>query len=197
MLELADILVYCGGFQSCSVDLYETEQPNWNQWTQKKIEESTNVVMVCSPQFIQHLSQRERRTVQMHNGLFFSDTVVNSIVAPKFVPVFLNHCIPAAPKDWLPPQMHAASTFWLGNLRELFQDIHAQEYTDVERNQVLSQRLTDSKHKEVARLVGYLRGEREVVPPIPPIIPVQLPPRSPHNSPVPRRQIGGARQGTF
>lgn len=196
MLELADILVYCGGFQSCSIDLYEVdEQPNWNIWTQKKIEESTYVVMVCSPQFIRMLSQRERRDVRMHKGMFFSDTVVNSIVAPKFVPVFLNHCIPVHPKDWMPPQLHAARYFWLRYLRELLRDVQAQDYSDVERNQILFQKLRDPKHGELARLVGYLRKEQEVVAPTAPRVPVQLPSKSPHNSPIPERHVMG--EGTL
>ena len=147
--------------------------------------------MVCSPQFFHHLSQGGRGNVQMHKGMFFSDTVVNSIIAPKFVPVFLNDCIPRQPKEWLPPQLHAARHFWLGNLRELFQDIQAQEYTELERNQVLAQKLTDPKHKEMANLLRYLREVPEVVPPAPPQVPVQLPPRSPHSSPLAQRHVAG------
>lgn len=185
VLELADTLVYCGGFQSCSADFYEIdEQQNWNVWTQRKIEESTCVVMVCSPQLMWHLSQKERSDVHMERGMFFSDTIVNTIMAPKFVPVFLNDCVPRNPKDWLPPQLHAARKFQLRHLRELFQALHAVDYTEEERNHVLLENLEKPEHKDLARLVVFLRGEKQVVRPEAPRNPIAIPRlKSPRDSP--------------
>lgn len=204
ILELADILTLCGGL-SCSVDFYEQdEQQNWNLWTQQKIQDSKHVIMVCSPQLMQHLQlrtggeqhhqqqhQQQRNDVMMSQGLFFSDMVVNSIVAPKFVPVFLNHCVPPTnPRAWLPPQLHAARHFKLERLRELFQTVfdENQNYSLEEQTQVLFRSLQEPAHREVGRLVRYLRGEREVVPPQMPRIPVPMPVGSPGNSPTPERR---------
>lgn len=173
VLQLADILTCCGGIE-CFVDFYEDEQPNWNRWIEKKISESTYVLMVCSPQLMWHLKSEERSDVRMYKGMYFSDTIVNTITAPKFVPVFLNSCEPRDLKDWLPPQLHTSRQFQLRKLSELHESINPDIYSEAERRPRLIHSLMDSQHQELASLLRYLRGEHEVVPPQPPqqLVPV-------------------------
>lgn len=175
VVELADILVSSGGIE-CFVDFYEkNEQLNWNRWTEKKISESAYVLMVCSPQLIRHLKSEGRSDIRMYKGMFFSDTVVNTITAPKFVPVFLNNCEPRDLKYWLPPQLHTSRQFQLRNLSELHQSINPDIYNEAERRLRLIHGLKDSQHQELASLLRYLRGECEVVPPESPQQLVPLP----------------------
>lgn len=175
----------CGGIE-CSVDFYEQdEQPNWNNWTQKRIAESAHVVMVCSPQLIRSLKSDGRNDVRMFKGMFFSDSIVTTITSPKFVPVFLNNCEPRHLKLWIPPELHASRQYRLCHIRELHQSINPDEYSEDERGPRLYQSLQDSKHQELACLIRRLRGERDVVPPQPPQHSIPISP--PRISPVLRR----------
>ena len=187
VLELADILGHCGGV-SCSLDQYVNEpQANWDLWTQNKIKESTFVVMVCSPMLIHHLSDGRRTEVDMHKGRFFSDTVVNCVCAPKFVPVFLNGCEPKSRPltTWLPNQLRMATYFQLRNVRAFSTAVNPTEMDPAELVQRLIQYLTRPEYKTLAYFIRYLRKQPDIVPPEPPKELVPVP--SPKNSPVPVR----------
>ena len=183
VLELVDILVYCGGIGPCIVDFYEQEeQQSWNAWTVRKMAECTHVLVVCSRQLIEHLTQPGRQDVFMERGMFFSDAVINTIIAPKFVPVFLNASIPRDYKSWVPAQLHGSRHYRLHHLRELHASLHAQQYSEEERSEMLMRNLGSSNYEDLARLVKYLRNEPDVIAPIPPRQPVPVPYRPPQIS---------------
>ncbi len=164
--ELADILSSCGGI-TCSTDFYEKGNPgNWNIWTQQQIETSNHVVMIASPQLYQHLSKEERTDVEMERGKYFSNTVINTIEAPKFVPVFLNGNEPQSPKHWLPLQLHMSTWFLLRNVREFYNavDMHG-EHTEPLREK-FSRHLQDPKYRSLANFILHLLGEHNVVAPV-------------------------------
>ena len=172
--ELADSLVHCGGID-CIVDIYENNHPiNWNTWTTSKIAESDYVLLICSPQLIEHFTSGQRAHVLMHKGMYFSDTVVNMIEAPKFIPVFLNSCVPAQLmiRSWIPIQLHMSTQpFHLHHLSDFYDDI-----TDISTGSVdptaISCALQDPKHRELAKLLRHLRGENKLIPPQAPSRPI-------------------------
>ncbi len=174
VVGLADVLVSCGGIE-CFADFYEqVHPPSWTVWTERKIEECAHVVLVCSPRLNQALSSGERCDVEMYRGKFFSDSVIHSIIAPKFVPVFLNGYEPKDLKTWLPSQLHSSRMFRLRYLREFHQSVFQPDHTQGKRNYVVSQNLGLPKHRGVASLVQYLRGEPEVVRPEMPQQPIAI-----------------------
>ena len=182
VVKLADILTSCGGIQCCA-DFYEeahVRPPNWNTWTVNKIEECDSVIMVCSPELKRLLSSGKRCDVHMKNGKFYSDAMVDSITAPKFVPVFLNGCEPVGQelKNWLPRQLLSTRQFHLQNLSEFHQSVYCPHYSQRERDQVVFQNLGFPKFCEVASLVKLLRGEPEVVRPGMPHCPIPIVPQA-------------------
>lgn len=167
--DLADSLVHCGGID-CIVDIYEGENPlNWDIWTTSKIAESDYVLMVCSPQLIQHFTSGQRAHVQMYKGVYFSDTVINMIEAPKFIPVFLNSCVPEELRSWIPIQLHMSTQpFHLRYLSDFCDDIK-----DISTGNVNpAAALQDPKHKELVKLLRHLRGENKLIPPQAPPSPI-------------------------
>lgn len=153
--ELARALMKYGGIK-CILDIYETEhQHNWSLWTEKNIKECQYVIMVCSPLLFESLTSSGKTDVPMWNGMFFSDSVVNHITAPKFVPVFLNECMPKDLKDWLPIQLHATRVFCLPNLRK----ISCEFFQEVPPN------FDDPKFHDFNSLVRSIRGEHDGVIP--------------------------------
>ena len=184
ILELADVLMWCGGI-NCSMDVFVEHEGNWNQWTLKKIEDATYVIMVCSPQLMKHFSYGGENDVHMYKGMFYSSSVVNLIKAPKFIPVFLNNCTPGDLKLWVPAQLHTSRLYCLRNLRELHErvDPDPEGSTIEERADRLARCLHDPQNRELAELVRRLRKERDAIPPEAPARPIPLPP-SPHNSPL-------------
>ena len=175
ILELANVLMWCGGI-NCSLDVFEQEHKgNWNQWTLKKIEKATFVIMVCSPQLMKYFSCDGENDVHMYKGMFFSSSVVNLIKAPKFIPVFLNDYRPSDLKLWVPAQLHTSRLYCLRNLRELYEQVDPEGSTSEERAARLTRSLTDPQNKELAELVRRLRKERDAIPPEAPAHPIPLP----------------------
>ena len=172
VIKLADILTWCGGI-NCSMDAFEIEhKSNWNQWTVKKIQEATHVIMVCSPQLMEHFSFDGKNDVMMYKGMFHSRAVVNLIQAPKFIPVFLNNCVPPDLKLWVPAQLHTSRLYCLRNLRALHQHLSS---SSEERTARLAQCLQDPRNQKLVDLVRRLRSEHDVIPPESPACPIPLP----------------------
>ena len=84
------------------------------------------MIMICSPQLMKHFSYGGENDVHMYKGMFFSNSLVNLIKAPKFIPVFLNNCTPPDLKLWVPAQLDTSRLYCLRNLRALH------EYVDPE-----------------------------------------------------------------
>lgn len=173
VLKLANILTCCGGI-NCSVDFYEKEQENWDLWTQKKIKDSTYVLMVCSPQLMEHLSYGGEKDVKMYKGMFFSNTIVNCIEAPKFIPIFLNGYEPRNLKSWLPAQLHASRCYRLRGLRAFYQRIDPERFGEEERNLRVTVNIQKPQFRELAELVQHSREEHTMVPPKYPAVPIPL-----------------------
>ena len=177
ILKLADILTKCGGI-ICSMDMYEKEpQQNWNIWTLNKIEESKYVVMICSPMLKNYLSTGIRSDVNMFQGRFFSDAVVNSITSPKFIPVFLNEYKHLSPKSWIPLQLLMSRIFHLENVGKFYDDVGMSTQPDSSiLNRQLSRALGQPAYRELAEFVQYLRGNQAVAPPERPAEPIFIQP---------------------
>ena len=178
ILDLADILNHCGGF-TCTVDHYvDVPPPNWNTWTQQRIEESQYVILVCSPSLAQMMKTPHNHTLNMEKGKYFANGIVNLVHPPKFIPVYLN----GANQEWLPPQLRMCTVYNL-NISELSVAIRVDEGTS---RHVLDQKLADAlsdesgRFREVAKLVYHLRSESEATPPVPPQVPIHVPPAVVH-----------------
>lgn len=172
--KLERILSYSGGI-TVTIDISEEFQQNWDRWTQEKIRESDYVIMVCSPMLIQHLnsSQGDRRDVSMYIGRFFHDTVVNTICAPKFIPIFLNECKPRSLKEWLPAQLHMATIFELSTVREFHDNFIGGAQSDVVIMDNIMKGFSHPRHARLADFVRSLRGDPP--PSTPPRPPIPLP----------------------
>ena len=173
-LALADFLMYCGGID-CSIDQYENEsQHNWNLWTQRKIKESKHVILIVSPLLNEHLLNGKHTDVHMKNGPFYSDGITNMIYAPKFVPVFLNKCVPLSGNfaDWLQFGLRMCSYFHLQGLAQFVAEMSESEEDFFQQ---MTRRLAEDRYQELARLVRFLRGEQGVAKPDPPFNPVPIP----------------------
>lgn len=195
-LRLAQFLDQCGGIK-CDIDQYERlYQHNWDIWLQTKISECVFVVLILSPVLFKELSTGTHTCVEMKNGRFFCDSIVNTVCAPKFVPVFLNGCEPLSGtvSDWLPPRLKMASCFRLQNLCQFINELDPPEGNDMtpeEFSRMMSSKFAESKYEKLAEFVKFLRGEQGVPRLDPPQNPVHIP--SPRGSPGPHRhqQIQG------
>ncbi len=188
MLDLADSLISCGGIE-CIADFYEKDHPqSWSVWTENRIRDCDYVLYVCSPLLISDLRSGEHRNINMNVGMFFSNAIVHSIVAPKFVPVFLNECVPRDPKDWLPLQLHASRQYRL-NIRDFSNSVLRSEYSLEQRSAAVAGSLGLPGYRDLACLVRFLRGEQEVVPPTMPQRPIPVP------APPPERPVYQPRAG--
>ena len=177
VLDLADTLNYCGGF-TCTIDHYvDIPPPNWNIWTQQRIEESQNVLLVCSPTLAQMIRTPHNYMLSMEKGKYYANGIVNLIHPPKFIPVYLNGYKPGANQEWLPPQLRMCTVYNL-NISELRVAIQIPEGSP---RYVLDEKLTsvlsepEGTFSEVANLVTHLRGESKTTPPDPPQVPIQVP----------------------
>lgn len=183
VLDLADTLNLCGGFE-CTVDHYIDVPPaNWNSWTQHKIEESQYVILVYSPTLAQMINSRTAphdNTVNMEKGKYYVNTIVNLIHPPKFIPVCLNNHLPANGVQWLPPQLRMYAIYNL-NISQLREALHVPDGTPrYVFEQKLFKALHDDHFREVAKLVHHLRSESDTQPPLPPENPIRVP-TSVHN----------------
>ena len=174
VVELSKVLVSCGGIE-CYTDFFEKEhQQNWNSWTEKKIRECDHVIMVCSLLLYELLFSEGRCDIPMLTGKFFSDTVVNSIIAPKFVPVFLNEYESKSLTKRLPSQLHSSRHFCLPNLKEFYHSVFDHHSSLENRSIIVSQNLGFRKFRDVASLVQYIRHEDTVPQPEKPQHPIPV-----------------------
>ena len=183
VLDLADILNHCGGF-TCMVDHYvDVPPPNWNLWTQQRIEESQYVILVCSPTLAQVLREPSDYMLEMDKGKYYVSTIVNYVQPQKIIPVYLNNYMPQAFLEWVPTQLHTSAVYGL-NLSELCSALTVSE--DSPRH-VLDEKLrialSEERFRNIAKLVNHLRGETATSPPVPPQHPIPVPPIGPGATP--------------
>ena len=184
--QLAEFLSQCGGIE-CSIDQYECDlQCNWNFWTQTKIKESRFVALILSPLLIKELLSGAHTCLYMKVGKFFSDSIANSICAPKFVPIFLNGCEPVSGdmSEWLPPGLVMSRHFRLQNFSQFINDIDPPEgnnLTPEEFSLRLSRGLAEPKNENLAEFVKFLLGRQGELRPSLPQNPVLI--HSPRSSP--------------
>ena len=164
VLQLADLLNKCGGFQ-CTFDGYDRSNPlpsNWSQWTEKKIRDSNFVLMVCSAALLDALQRPTHNFVHMKRGKFYADAIVNAVSAPKFIPVFLNT---SACLDWVPMSLQAASSYEL-RVQKLCNEMGS---TDGMELKVLTKQLEEQfcnvEYQGIADLVALLRNQPLVATP--------------------------------
>ena len=164
VLQLADLLYKCGGIQ-CKFDGYDRSNPappNWSLWTEKMIRESDYVLMVCSEALLNALQSSSHEFVPMKRGKFFADAIVNTVRAPKFIPIFLNarECL-----DWVPMSLQAATSYEL-KVEELCNEMGNTEGVSLRIfNKRLEEHLHNEKYEGIASLVAQLRKEPLTVTP--------------------------------
>ena len=171
VLALADILRYSG--VETVIDQYKDHMANWDGWTQSMIAQSDHVLMVCSPQLSRSLQSQAIIVVEMGKGKFFNHSVVNSISAPKFVPIFLHDCVA---HDWIPASLRMTSNFKL-NISELTPLIDVEDETpnyDQLVQAKLRNALQDPRFIDIVNLVKLLRQDSDNTPP-PVLNPFSLP----------------------
>lgn len=167
VLLLADLLNSCGGI-ICQFDGYDmpsSPPSNWSVWTEKMIETSDFVVMVCSPMLNRMLKNSQHELVNMQKGKFYVDVVVNRISPHKFIPVFLN----MPPRDeWVPSNLQT-STYYSLNVNDFAlalgdtEGMHPQAFM-----QKMSDLFGDRRFQSVTSLVTTLRKENVTPMPIHP-----------------------------
>ena len=177
VLDLADTLNHCGGF-TCTIDHYiDVPPPNWNNWTQQRIEESQYVILVCSPTLAQRIRDPQDHMLNMEKGKYYANGIVNLVHPQKFIPVYLNGHKPRTSHEngWLPPQLRMCTVYNL-NISELRTALAVPEGST---RHVLDEKFTtalhDDRFREVAKLVYHLRSESDTTPPVPPQNPIRVP----------------------
>ena len=106
-----------------TVDHYvDVHPPNWNVWTQQKIEESQYVLLVCSPTLAHALRDPAEHILDMEKGKYYVSSIVNYVQPQKFIPVFMSHYVPRHYLEWVPKQLHASAVYSLNvsKFRTLF-----------------------------------------------------------------------------
>ncbi len=170
--DMADILNSVRGFK-LSIDLFhEGDVGNWGSWTERKIEESRYVVLLCSPRLATGLRNPSGEFPQLDTdrGSFFTSSVVNLINSypHKFIPIFLSNFVNV---QWIPPALATAPRYVL--------DIdnfvtHVQSKTGTEDYyRELSDALGMAQFEDWERLVRHLRGTSHEVPTPPSAHPLQ------------------------
>ena len=161
----------------CTVDHYvDVPPPNWNVWTQQRIEESQYVILVCSPTLAQVIRTPHDYTLNMEKGKYYASTVVNFIQPHKVIPVYLNFYEPPTFLEWVPTQLHMSAVYCLNisGLRSALKvDGDCPRHVLDER---LRRALSDERFRNFAKLVNHLRGETVTSPPVPPENPIPVPP---------------------
>jgi hypothetical protein len=158
------------------IDHYvDVPPPNWNLWTQERIEESHYVILVCSPTLSQVLRQPGNYILDMEKGKYYASTIVNYIQPHKVIPVYLNYYVPRTFLEWVPTQLHTSAVYNL-NISELSSVLTVSEDSP---RRVLDERLrlalSEERFRNIAKLVNHLRGETATSPPIPPERPIPIP----------------------
>lgn len=189
VLQLADLLYKCGGVR-CKFDGYDRSNPspsNWSNWTEKMICESDHVLMVCSEALRNAFQRAAHDFVHMKRGKFYADVIVNTISAPKFIPVFLNsrECLRSVPMA-----LQAATSYEL-RVKELCNAMGNTEGMALSTfNQRLEAHLGEEKYEGIASLIAQLRKEPLVLTPpqTPEVVPT---PCTASQSCMPRRKLTG------
>ena len=181
--DLADLLSHTGGLK-CYFDAYDqltdptdgtpTEQhpTNWSKWTEKMIEMSDFVLIVCSPSLHRHL--QSHGLVEMTRGKFFANAITNVIDshASKFIPVFLNV---GCQQDLVPTSLRMSTSYSL-NMAEFRERLGDMEGLSQEQfASRLSEVLQEQRFQNIVALLAHLRGEPYNPQPHPPPNPVRLP----------------------
>ena len=175
ILDLADILNYCGGF-TCTVDHYvDAPPPNWNIWTQQLIEKSQYVILVCSPTLFEALREPGSCELEMEKGKCYANSVVNYVQPQKFIPVLLNNHAPQGNRlDWVPAQLHMSSLYRL-NISELRSALTVPKGTPRHVfDERLRQALTEERFRSIMNLLNHLRGETATSRPRSPENPISV-----------------------
>ena len=181
--DLADLLSHTGGLK-CYFDAYDqltdptdgtpTEQhpTNWSKWTEKMIEMSDFVLIVCSPSLHRHLQSHSQ--VEMTRGKFFANAITNVIDshASKFIPVFLNV---GCQQELVPTSLRMSTSYSL-NMAEFRERLGDTEgLTHEQFASRLSEVLQELRFQNIVALLAHLRGEPYNPQPHPPPNPVRLP----------------------
>lgn len=152
--------------------------PNWNVWTQQKIEESQYVLLVCSPTLAQALRNPAECILDMEKGKYYVSSIVNYVQPQKFIPVFISHYVPQYYLEWVPKQLHASAVYSL-NISEFRMVLMVPEDTPRHvLDEKLRHALSEHRFKEIAKLVSHLRDESATSPPVPPPHPIEVHPMS-------------------
>ena len=179
VLALADLINRIGGIK-CECDQYYPHKSNWSLWTEKKISESDFVLLLCSPVMGKCLKSPNHELVEMTQGKFYANSILNHIDPKKFIPVFLNnnwqYSTTSSPRlQLLPTKLHTVTHYELrvselisrmGNTRGMTAEQFAEQ---------LSNLLGEPVFRQIAVLLTYLRGESYTPRPFQPQQQIKLP----------------------
>ena len=162
VINLSAMLSQCDRIK-CTIDYYEKQvQENWDKWTLDRIGESNYVVLVMSPMMATGLCHPSHQSLPMEKALFFCDSVSALVRPPKFVPVFLNDCIPSSHilNEWLPPTLKKRGQFHLHNFSEFVNGYKdkGESFEDWTFHEYIKQSLMDPSFAELASLVRHFQG---------------------------------------
>ena len=165
VINLSAMLSHCDRIK-CTIDYYEKQaQENWDKWTLDQIGESNFVVLVMSPMMAHGLCHPSHQSLPMEKALFFCDSVSALVRPPKFVPVFLNDCIPLSHNlsEWLPPRLTKDNLFHLHNFSEFVNcykenPLEVEMWKDLAFQNYIERSLMDPLFDAIASLVHHLQG---------------------------------------
>ena len=121
----------------------------WSNWTVQQIKQADIVLLVCSRQLYDCLSQpREPPPIQTATGPVCAAAICNLCSSGKFIPVFLNHCID---RDLVPTSLAGRKAYRVNTTGLMA--IETDGMDEEEFNQIIKNYLLDHQEDEMKDLI--------------------------------------------
>ena len=130
--ELSRVLdLYCGIDSHLDLKVsHENFPANWSRWMETEIRTCRHILVICTAPLYKGLTQsinnpsQERGLVEMFEGAFYADSIVNCIQPSKCILVFLDR-----PQDLqlIPSELRTQKQFQL-NIKQLMTTISINSY---------------------------------------------------------------------
>ena len=131
--NLVEIFFHCPGIEP-HIDFIIPNQENWNRWIEKELK-SDYVILICTSELYSALMSSENVLVEMYEGRFHSNSIIDTIQPSKIIPVFIDS---REDLNLIPERLHDRRSFEL-SLTQLW---------DITRGDIFSMQLAISYNSD-------------------------------------------------